>query len=84
MHVSDIRWRTQDDAQNVLDRLAAGEDFGPLRPTCPWTRSTKNKGGDMGWIPRGAMSADLETPIFALAVGQNTQPDLQKQLVLHL
>ena len=74
VHVRDIRVATQDDAQKVLDRLAAGEDFAAIATDVSLDTSTKSNGGDAGWIPRGSVPTNVENAVFALEVGQRTQP----------
>ncbi|MGD0116168.1 MAG: peptidylprolyl isomerase [Dehalococcoidia bacterium] len=76
VHVSDIEVATQQDAQTVQDRLAKGEDFAAVAndTTISTDTSSNTKGGDLGWVPRGAYPTDIENAIFALSVGQTTQP----------
>jgi hypothetical protein len=73
VHVSDIRVATQDDAQKVLGRLTAGEDFAAIAADVSLDTNTKSKGGDTGWVARGSLPADVENAVFALEAGQHTQ-----------
>lgn len=41
------------------------------------------QGGDLGWVKRGQLMADLETPLFALAVGGLSAP-VRTKLGYHL
>jgi parvulin-like peptidyl-prolyl isomerase len=75
VHLRDIRVATQADAQTVQDRLAKGEDFAIIAAdTISIDTASKTKGGDLGWVPRGAYPPDIETAVFALNVGDRTQP----------
>ncbi|HUS83453.1 MAG TPA: peptidylprolyl isomerase [Dehalococcoidia bacterium] len=70
----DIRVVSQEDAQMVLDRLAAGEDFATIAAEVSYDTNTKNNGGEMGWMPRGALEPAVGDTVFALEVGQRTEP----------
>ncbi len=74
VHLSDIRVQSQQDAQTVQDRLAKGEDFATIAADISLDTTSKNKGGDLGWVPRGAYPTDIENAVFALNVGDRTQP----------
>jgi len=64
----------QADLQTVLDRLKAGEDFAALAAEVSLDTTTKDKGGEMDWQPRGGMPPDTESAVFSLAVGQVSEP----------
>jgi parvulin-like peptidyl-prolyl isomerase len=70
----DIRVTSQEDALKVLDRLAAGEDFATIASEVSYVTSTKNKGGEMAWMPRAALETAVGDAVFALEVGQRTEP----------
>jgi peptidyl-prolyl cis-trans isomerase C len=56
-------------AQEVIDRINAGEDMSDLA----WNHSTgpyKVKGGDMGLVHRGRLYPDLEKEVFQLEPGR--------------
>jgi foldase protein PrsA len=74
VRIRDIRVSTQEEAQKVVDRLTAGEDFAAITAEISTDTGTKDKGGEMGWTPRGALETDSENAVFALEVGQWTQP----------
>jgi parvulin-like peptidyl-prolyl isomerase len=65
---------TQADAQNVIARLDAGEDFGAVAQEVSADSASKESGGDIGWIPRGLVEPAVEEAIFGLQVGQRTGP----------
>ena len=70
----DIQVATQEEAQKVVDRLTAGEDFSALATELSLDTDTKDKGGEMGWMPRAALETVAGDAIFTLGAGQWTQP----------
>lgn len=70
----DIRVSSQEDAQKAVDRLAAGEDFAAIAAELSLDSTTKDKGGEMGWMPRAALEIAAGDAVFALEAGQWTQP----------
>ncbi len=57
---------TQQDAQNALTRLAAGEDFSELAQELSVDDATREEGGDLGWFPRqsGLVPPEVEEAAF--------------------
>ncbi len=74
VRLRDIRVVTQEDAQKALERLQAGEDFALLAGELSYDTATKGKGGEMDWQARGQMPPEIESAVFALEVGQLSQP----------
>jgi peptidyl-prolyl cis-trans isomerase SurA len=56
-------------AEEVLGRLAAGNDFGQTAQIYS-EDSTRDNGGDWGWIPRNTLAAPLEKFAFNMPVGR--------------
>ncbi len=56
VHLRAIQATTEEEAANVTERLDSGEDFASL--------AAEYEGGDMGWVPQGLMSLEIEK--FAL------------------
>lgn len=55
--------------EQVLKRLAAGEDFEALAKEVSEDGNTKDKGGDLGYISKGMVQASFDTAAFALEKG---------------
>lgn len=53
-------------AQKALQRAKAGEAFDKLSMEFSDDNSTKNKGGDLGWITRGKMPLEFDALAFGL------------------
>ena len=74
----DIVVATQADADAVVKRLKAGEDFGKVAAAVSLDTNTKDKGGDLGWQSKDSIATNMTAPladaIFALQVGQISDP----------
>lgn len=53
VHASMIEVYTEDDAKSVEAKLKSGADFAQLAKESSQDTATKDKGGDLGWFPRG-------------------------------
>lgn len=72
VHARHILLETEEEAQAVLARLKAGEDFVSLAKELSTDESTKEDGGDLGWFPRGVMVPEFEEAAFALQPGETS------------
>ncbi len=70
VHVAHILLATQDDANKVLALLKAGGDFTALAKQYSKDETTRDNGGDLGWLPRGIMPPEFEAVAFQLQPGQ--------------
>jgi peptidyl-prolyl cis-trans isomerase D len=65
---------TEEDANLVLEKLKAGEDFSTLAAYYSKDTSNSGKGGDLGWQYRGQMVKEFEDAAWALDIGEISQP----------
>ncbi len=71
VHARHILVNTQAQAEEVLARLQAGEDFGALAAQYSADVTARDNGGDLGWFPRGGLLVpEVEEAAFALQPGQ--------------
>lgn len=65
---------TEGEAQTVKDRIAAGEDFGAVAKERSTDETTKEQGGDLGFVKRGVMVPEFEQALFAAKQGEVVGP----------
>jgi parvulin-like peptidyl-prolyl isomerase len=70
IHARHILVETQEEAEEVLARLNAGEPFEAVATEVSLDTSNKDDGGDLGWFPRGQMDPAFEEAAFALEPGE--------------
>jgi len=62
-------------AIKVKERLDAGEDFATLAREVSSDEGLKERGGDLGWFPRGALSPEItQTAFDELDVNEASEP----------
>lgn len=74
IHVRHIQLPDEATARDVLQRLKAGQDFATLARQTSQDLSTRDQGGDLGWLPRGIMVLQLEEVAFSLPLDQFSDP----------
>jgi hypothetical protein len=74
VHAAHILVATQEEAQAALDRLNSGEEFEVVAAFFSLDTSNAYKGGNLGWFGRGQMVAPFEEAVFALPVGEISDP----------
>jgi len=71
VHLFNILLETEEEAQNVLEQLKAGEDFSEIAKTKS-TGPSAAQGGDMGFISKGSTIPEIDEAISALEIGELT------------
>jgi len=57
-------------AEELLNALKTGADFQDLARRYSMDLSTKDQGGDLGYVPQSGIIPDLEKAMFSLGIGQ--------------
>jgi parvulin-like peptidyl-prolyl isomerase len=71
VHARHILVATEDEAKAILAQIREGADFATLAQTYSIDVSTRDRGGDLGFFPRGLLLApELEEVAFSLSPGQ--------------
>ena len=73
IRASHILTEKQSQALKVLEELKSGTDFSQLAKKYSQCPSGK-KGGDLGQFGRGQMVREFEQTVFALKIGEISQP----------
>ena len=82
-HARHILVATQAFAQKVIDRLAKGEKFEDIAKAVSMD-SSKDKGGDLGWISPDRMVPEFSKAMMALKPGEYTHTPVQTQYGWHV
>ncbi len=61
-------------AEEVLQKLKAGNDWSTLVEEYSIDENSKYTGGDLGWFYRGKMASAFEEAAFKLAIGEVSEP----------
>ena len=73
MRASHILVETQQQASELLNQITAGADFAALAQQHSMCPSGSN-GGDVGFFSAGQIFVPIELAVFAIEVGEITQP----------
>lgn len=65
---------TEEEAKDILTKLADGQDFSDLAAEFSLDTSNSTSGGDLGWFYKGMMVEEFETAAYALKIGEISQP----------
>ncbi len=75
---------TADEAQSVIDRYNAGEDWAALAAELSTDTSNKDNAGDLGWFMRGSMVEAFENAAFEQEVGTISQTPVETSYGFHV
>ncbi len=71
VHARHILVNTQADAESILAQLQGGADFAELAGRFSTDVTTRDRGGDLGWFPRGGLLVpEVEEVAFSQQAGQ--------------
>ncbi|MBM2825319.1 MAG: putative post-translocation molecular chaperone [Dehalococcoidales bacterium] len=70
IHLQAIVVKTLADADKVRASIKGGESFASLARQMSVDNETAEKGGEIGWFPRGILPAELDTVAFSLKAGE--------------
>lgn len=85
VHSAHILVETEEQARQVLDRLARGEKFEDLARELSKDPGSAANGGDLGWVRRGQFVPEFDKAIFEdLQPGETTQAPVQTQFGYHI
>jgi len=69
VHARHILLDSKEKAEDVLKQLQGGADFAKLAKQFSADQSTKDQGGELGWLARQMMPPELDKVIFEAEVG---------------
>jgi len=75
-HVYAIQVANEGNATAVENELNNGTDFATVAGEYSLDNTTKQYGGDLGWVPQGILIPELDKAAFSLAVGNVSEPIL--------
>jgi hypothetical protein len=73
IRVRQIQVGAREDADRVVERLNAGEDFAAVAKEMSSDTATKDVGGEKGWIAIEELDPSYAAKVFALEVGQRSE-----------
>lgn len=65
---------TEEEAQNVLQRLEEGEDYGDLARELSTDLGSAENGGELGFYPQGSMVEEFDNYMFSADVNEISEP----------
>ncbi|MBI2865655.1 MAG: peptidylprolyl isomerase [Chloroflexi bacterium] len=64
----------EEEAKKAYQRLQDGEDFAKVAQEVTVDTQSKEKGGELGWVPKGLLSDEFDKAVFGLSPGQTSEP----------
>ena len=83
VHARHILVETEEEAQQVYQRLVDGEDFAAVAEEVSTDSASAKDGGDLGWFGRGQMVAEFEDVAFSAPIGEIHEP-VKSQFGYHI
>ena len=74
IHVHSMLLETEKEAEQVKARLEAGEDFAAIARQLSLDAASRENGGDLGWVPQGVLTPQLEYNAWELEPGTISDP----------
>ncbi len=74
VHLHAILLETYEDAEKIRARWEAEEDFADLAREVSLDEVSGEKGGDLGWLPRGVLLPGFDQVVFSLNIGDVSEP----------
>jgi parvulin-like peptidyl-prolyl isomerase len=74
VHARHILVDNEESLAQVQEKLAQGVPFDQVVAEFSTDRGTREKGGDLGWFPRGQMNAPFEAAAFSQTIGEIGPP----------
>ncbi|MBB6469619.1 peptidylprolyl isomerase [Aminobacter carboxidus] len=84
VHARHILVKTKEEADAIVKKLEAGDDFQKLANENTTDPSGKTSGGDLGFFGPGQMVPEFEKAALALEVGAYTKEPVQTQFGWHI
>ncbi len=74
IHVHTMLLETEKEAEQVKARLEAGEDFAAIARELSLDSNSRENGGDLGWVPQGVLTPQIEYNAWDLEPGTISDP----------
>ncbi len=74
---------TEEEANDVLARLEAGEDFGELASELSTDPGSASQGGELGFVVQGTFVPAIDEAVFSLPIGEISDP-IETQFGWHI
>ncbi|MCP1168768.1 peptidylprolyl isomerase [Limimaricola litoreus] len=83
-NASHILVETEEEAQAVMERLEAGEDFAEVAKEVSTDPGSGAQGGSLGWFADGMMVAPFQEAVASLETGETTETPVETQFGFHI
>ena len=74
IRISHIFIKTEDELNQVKQRIDKGEDFAKIASEVSVDKASSKVGGDIGFIKKGELAPELENVVFTMRKGQVSAP----------